>query len=190
MKKNFKKKFAALALVCLFAVGAQAWLVNHEVATGVNNIKVGTIAIEFTDESNAIALTDNNAIPMTKEYAIDNSTIHYFTIHNNGTMAESYEIVVNADGYSNTFNSDAVKLVIAEVAADATDAEVKAALNSANVQDLTASGIQIATKASLAVDANQKYAIVAYVDGHVVLGDYTGKAVSFGLKVNSEQLHQ
>ena len=96
-KKNFKKKLSALCLCLLTIVGAAAWLFNTDVATGVNNIKPGQISLVFTDQTTSIELAENNAIPMTTAYAMENTSAYDFTLLNDGDIDLTAKLVAVRD---------------------------------------------------------------------------------------------
>lgn len=198
MNKKTIKRLGAVALVSMLALGASAWLTNRETASGTTHIKTATLneKVYFAGQSDpVITLTDNTAIPMTREYAVDNNTIYTFDIQNDAVFAVDYQITVDKDSFSNTFEDGAAKLVLVKVAEDADEAAIKAALKAGAIQDVPeknddTSFIDFETVHPLASGAKQKYAFVLYLDGSVANNPtdyYTGRALSLTLRVNSQQ---
>ena len=199
MNKKTIKRLGTVALVSMLCLGASAWLTNRETASGTTHIRTATLVekVYFDEQSSpAINLTDNTAIPMTREYAVANNTIYTFNIQNDAVFAVDYQISIDKDSYSNTFKDGAAKLVLVKVDEADDVAAIQAKLNAGSIQDVAIGAgdtfINFEEVHALASGAKQKYALVVYLDSTVTKNaegtdDYTGKALSMTLRVNSSQ---
>lgn len=179
MKKN-SKKIAALALVGLVSVSAYAWLNNSETQVGTNYIKPGQISIMFNNELNAIALAAPDSIPMTHDYAKGNLTAYTFDIVNDGDVNLDYSIY--ADSISGTFDTSKIDIILT----DGTGGNIY--FGTLDQFDVDAEGrTAMVSKVNMAPNDTHSYELIAHVDESVVLADYTGKDISFGLKVEAVQ---
>lgn len=107
-KKIFKKAGVGLLVSAVAIGGAFAWLTNTDTAVKQNNIVAGTIRVFFDNQTDTITLTDNDAIPMTSTYALQNLTPYSFDISSEGNIITKYTIkavVDNAD-----ISTDLIKL--------------------------------------------------------------------------------
>lgn len=185
MKKKNKtiKKLGIVALVVMMFLSASAWLTSRQTAAGVNKIKAGEASIRFANQANAITLTGNDSIPMTKDYAIANLTPYVFDIENDGSIALDYKISISEENYSSSFPDGKVNVVIAKI----NDvAEASTALAAASVQKVAKNQV-IDTNNDFVAHASQKYALIAYIDEATVNNDYLTKSITFKLEVNAVQ---
>lgn len=106
MKNKTKRRLGGVFLALLMVVGASAWLYNSDTQTSTNEITVGRIGIQFTDQSHTITLSGNNAIPMTSAYAEANLTPYEYTLENTGDVDLYYKVYLVED--TNTFQDGAV----------------------------------------------------------------------------------
>ena len=184
-KKNLRKTGIGLLCSALAITGAFAFLKNTETATKTNTIKPGRTSLMFRNQQNTVTLVDNSAIPMTKEYAIDNLVPYTFDIVNEGTIEMNYTISVSATDYSNSFPENKVNVIVAPIADDATDDDIKAALRLATVQRVSV-GASLIDSYSQA-GQSKRYALLAYIDKTTNLAEYTGNSVAFRLEVSGTQ---
>lgn len=185
IKKNIRKAGVGLLVSAVAISGAFAWLTNSDTATKQNNISVGSTSIIFENQRDVINLRDNDAIPMTKEYAIEHLTAYTFDIANTGNVHLDYTISIDTDSYSNTFDEGKINVLIAPIADDATTEQIKSKLSNATVQRLSAG--KDLTASNLVGLTHQRYALIAYVDKATTLAEYDGNSVSFKLRVDAIQ---
>lgn len=180
-----KKAGVGLLVSAIAISGAFAWLKSSDTASKTNQLKVGGAKIIFDNQLDSVSLVDNSAIPMTKANAIANLTAYTFDIKNEGEVHLDYTISVDGDSYLNTFDAGKVNVLIAPIADGASAEEIKTALTSATIQRLS-SGVSL-TSSNLQAGTHQRYALIAFVDRNTKLAEYTGKEVSFKLRVDAVQ---
>lgn len=178
MKKKTLKRLSVLCLAMLMVVGASAWLFDNTTQQGTNDITVGTVGIEFTNQDDTITLTANSAIPMTQAYAVANLTPYEFKIHNDGDVALDYQVKV--DNFTSTFTAN--KVMISDVAISGTKANSSLAAETAAVEDLV-----LFTGTLAAGESTDLLQFYAYLDETLELAGYTGNSASFRLIVNANQ---
>lgn len=99
IKKKFKRAGVCLLVGALAITSAYAWLKASETAQKTNVIKAGVIKVHFDNGQNVISLADNDAIPMTNEYANNNLIKYTFDVLNDGEIDVDYTLyAVNEDG--------------------------------------------------------------------------------------------
>lgn len=79
-----------LGILLTIVGGSYAFLTHQVVGTKTNIISAGTLELDFSDESEAIVMT--NAVPQTASNAIGNNTEFTFKITNTGTLPVNYKI--------------------------------------------------------------------------------------------------
>ena len=189
MKNKKMKKVLPAALACLTLIGASAWLTNKEVSQGVNNISVGTIGIEFVDsngvatrESSHIELSGNTAIPMTKEYALENLPAYKFSLKNTGEIDLDYSVFLVTD--SNTFDTEA------NGSNDKVGVQVYDGSNSASISTLIQNKT-IVYMGSLAAGETIDYdSLRIYLGENTVNEGYIGKSYEGHLEVVAVQSNE
>ena len=180
MTKNKIKKLSIIALTGLVAVGAYAFIKDSRVQSGTNLIRPGQISIQFTNESDSVALSGNTAIPMSDDYAKANLVSYKFDIVNDGDIDLDY--AVYADNINSTFDTAKIDIMLKDGAGEMTYVGTLEQIN----KD-AAGRIALVSKENVAPNDTHSYELIAHIDGSVSLNDYTGKTASFGLKVEAEQ---
>lgn len=181
MRKNKIQKISIVALTGLIAgASALAFLNTSEVQSGTNMIKPGQISIMFDNETDAIVLSQNTAIPMSDDYAKANLVSYKFDIVNDGDIDLDY--AVYADNINSTFDTAKIDIMLKDGAGEMTYVGTLEQIN----KD-AAGRIALVSKESVAPNDTHSYELIAHIDGSVSLNDYTGKTASFGLKVEAEQ---
>ena len=182
-KKNLKKRLGILSLCMLMIVGVSAWLFDHTVQQGNNQITVGETSIQFTNQQNVISLTANNSIPMTQAYAASTLTPYRFKIQNDGDVDLNYTVkIVN---FASTFTANKVMVYTGEVA----DNTVGATIASARSTEIAAANdVDLYTGTVAAGQTTALMPLYAYLDETLELAGYTGHSASFGLVVVGEQV--
>lgn len=98
IKTKFKRAGVCLLVGALAITSAYAWLKASETAQKTNVIKAGVIKVHFDNGQNVISLSDNEAIPMTNEYANNNLIKYTFDVLNDGDVDIDYTLyAVNED---------------------------------------------------------------------------------------------
>lgn len=174
MIKNKIKKLSIVALTGLVAVGAYAFIKDSRVQSGTNLIKPGVISITFDNEADAISLSGNETIPMSNDYAKANLVSYKFNIVNDGDVALDY--IISADNIYGNLNPLLVDIMLKDGEGDM---EYKTSLAFAD-NELT-------NKDNMLPGETHSYELIAHMNDNVKLGEYTGKNISFGLKVEAEQ---
>ena len=181
-KKNKKmKRFLIISLVAMMFLSASAWLTSRQTANGVNNIKVGRIGIEFTNQQNEIVLNGNDAIPMTKEYAKANLTPYTFKVENTGTVAVKYSIYAKFDEFTfedQTNGKGNVNLLL-------NDYEENVGRESLSYNE-NKSGF-LDRNAILQPGETKDYTFYAFVDSGALNEQYLGKTAKFHLELDAVQ---
>ena len=181
MTKNKIKKLSIIALTGLVAVGAYAFIKDSRVQSGTNLIKPGVISITFDNETDAISLSGNEAIPMSDEYAKNNITPYKFYIVNDGDVPLVYSLYIN--DLNSTFDTSKIRMIIK----DEDHQAVLPTINNFYVSNEEKSPLD----GSLYLEPGQKhsYELIVYIDRSAKLEDYQGKEISFKLEAVAEQAH-
>lgn len=185
IKKNLKKAGIGLLVSAVAISGAFAWLTNTDIANKQNELVVGNIDIKFENQLNAVELTANDSIPMTKAYAIEHLTAYTFDIANKGSVDLDYIVSIDADTFTNSFPENSINVLIAPIEDGATEEEIRTALTNATVKKVSA-GKDLAS-ASLNKTEHKRYAMIAYIDKSLELAEYNGASISFKIRVDAVQ---
>lgn len=181
MRTNKIQKISIVALTGLIVgASALAFLNTSELQSGTNMIKPGQISIMFDNETDAIVLSQNTAIPMSDDYAKANLVSYKFDIVNDGDIDLDY--AVYADNINSTFDTAKVDIMLKDGAGEMTYVGTLEQIN----KD-AAGRIALVSKENVAPNDTHSYELIAHINGSVSLDDYTGKTASFGLKVEAEQ---
>lgn len=180
MTKNKIKKLSIVALTGLVAVGAYAFIKDSRVQSGTNLIRPGQISIQFTNESDSVALSGNTAIPMSDSYAKTNLVSYKFDIVNDGDVDLDYSVY--AYEINSTFNTAKIDVMLKDGEGEMLYVNTLENINKDN-EGKTA----LVSKINMAPNDTHSYELIAHIDGSLPLDDYTGKETSFKLIVDAEQ---
>lgn len=180
MTKNKIKKLSIVALTGLVAVGAYAFIKDSRVQSGTNLIRPGQISIQFTNESDSVALSGNTAIPMSDSYAKTNLVSYKFDIVNDGDVDLDYSVY--AYEINSTFNTAKIDVMLKDGEGEMLYVDTLEKINR-DAEDKTA----LVSKVNMAPNDTHSYELIAHIDGSLPLYDYTGKEASFKLIVDAKQ---
>lgn len=180
MTKNKIKKLSIVALTGLVAVSAYAFIKDSQVQSGINLIRPGQISIQFTNESDSVALSGNTAIPMSDSYAKTNLVSYKFDIVNDGDVDLDYSVY--AYEINSTFNTAKIDVMLKDGEGEMLYVDTLEKINR-DAEDKTA----LVSKVNMAPNDTHSYELIAHIDGSLPLYDYTGKEASFKLIVDAKQ---
>ena len=180
MTKNKIKKLSIIALTGLVAVGAYAFIKDSRVQSGTNLIRPGQISIQFTNESDSVALSGNTAIPMSDDYAKANLVSYKFDIVNDGDVNLDYSVY--AYEINSTFNTAKIDIMLKDGEGEMLYVNTLEKINRDN-EDKTA----LVSKINMAPNDTHSYELITHINSSLPLNDYTDKQASFKLIVDAEQ---